>query len=272
MRARHPTLRSGSSKFPWIPLNARLVADSANNGPEPTVEQSDMSKRHLFERARQLRLQGKSLLKIAHSLGIAKSTASNWLRSWPLPAKPRRTTSPKSPPAVKAPRRYQDKNGYLRVLVDGKLVGEHRLVAASVLDRPLRGDEVVHHRNGVTWDNRPDNLQVLSAPEHAKHHARPQKMVQVTCAWCRSPFLRSESKVRYQMGVGAALHCSRRCVSLHVRAEQVKNGILTGRKRSAVHGTWGAYHRCGPPRCAACRALAAQATATKRAKLKAPVD
>lgn len=48
---------------------------------------------------------------------------------------------------------------------------EHQLVAEQMIGRRLRDDEVVHHKNGVRNDNRPENLEVKTKGEHAREHA-----------------------------------------------------------------------------------------------------
>ncbi len=75
--------------------------------------------------------------------------------------------------------RYLNTGGYVMVLrpdhpeADPRgYVYEHRLVASEALGRALRPGEVVHHKNEVKDDNRPENLHVFaSQAEHVKHHA-----------------------------------------------------------------------------------------------------
>lgn len=46
----------------------------------------------------------------------------------------------------------------------------HRLLAvASHGLEALQGKEV-HHKNGIKWDNRPENIELLSPEQHRKRH------------------------------------------------------------------------------------------------------
>lgn len=57
-------------------------------------------------------------------------------------------------------------------------VYEHRVVAEQIIGRRLIKDEVVHHKNGKRWDNRPENLEVMNKFEHGKLRGqRPEDMV-----------------------------------------------------------------------------------------------
>jgi hypothetical protein len=62
-------------------------------------------------------------------------------------------------------------DGYMRVYVDnGIYIFEHRLIMETLISRKLTDDEVVHHINGDTLDNRPENLQLMSRGEHSTYH------------------------------------------------------------------------------------------------------
>lgn len=58
------------------------------------------------------------------------------------------------------------KGGYANVLVRWRgyehQLPMHRVVMSEEMGRPLRTFELVHHKNGIRWDNRPDNLELCA--------------------------------------------------------------------------------------------------------------
>lgn len=59
---------------------------------------------------------------------------------------------------------------------------EHRKVAAEMVGRMLQPDEVVHHRNEIKTDNRPENLAVLTKADHDRIPKPPPKPIE--CPHC----------------------------------------------------------------------------------------
>lgn len=81
------------------------------------------------------------------------------------------------------PKRKTDKelkSRYRSVKVAGKKVDEHRYVASCILGRPLRSDEVVHHKDGNKLNNDPSNLEIMSATAHKKLHATTNNFSRLT--------------------------------------------------------------------------------------------
>lgn len=69
---------------------------------------------------------------------------------------------------------FVDKKGYRRFSDSGELV--HRWVAEDKLGRPLRDNEVVHHKNRNKLDNDLDNIWVFrNQNEHHRTHKKDQR-------------------------------------------------------------------------------------------------
>lgn len=87
---------------------------------------------------------------------------------------------------------------------------EHRIVAENSLGRMLEDWEVVHHINGNTKDNTPENLQVMSRSVHASLHAKKSEKMVLMCAHCGEEFLRDRNQRASVKGYRNSF-CSRRC-------------------------------------------------------------
>ena len=74
---------------------------------------------------------------------------------------------------------------YKGIKINGKIMDEHRHIMQTHLGRILGYNEVVHHVNGDSKDNRLENLKVMSRKEHTVLHiAKPNAYMFIKCKKC----------------------------------------------------------------------------------------
>lgn len=107
-----------------------------------------------------------------------------------------------------------DPDGYEMHSRSNKMIFTHREIAAAILGRPLRKDEIVHHINENTSDNNPDNLEITTRAMHAKIHApdKPQHRPENTdthkrCPDCLNTLLRSDFWKSRRSYDGLCVYC-----------------------------------------------------------------
>ena len=106
--------------------------------------------------------------EIADEMGCEQGTISYRLREMGVETNPDREKSP-----------YYGMTGNAYMTVQHKVNGEqksilvHRLLAVAEYGIASVADSVVHHKNGVKWDNRTENIVVMDRGEHTRlHHNR----------------------------------------------------------------------------------------------------
>jgi transposase len=110
---------------------------------------------------RELRQQyGLSTYEIADKLGCSHGTVHRWLKRFDIKDPVGYFTTP-------------DK-GYEKWRAGESSVYVHRLLAVSEYGVDEVKDKVVHHVNGVPWDNRPENIEVLQKSDHHTEHRKAQ--------------------------------------------------------------------------------------------------
>ena len=57
----------------------------------------------------------------------------------------------------------------------GRYIAEHRYILEQKIGRLLTHNEIAHHLNDDTSDNRPENIELFTISEHNSYHAKKRK-------------------------------------------------------------------------------------------------
>ena len=119
---------------------------------------------------------------IAERFGVNKSTILDWMRRNGIERRERaeshRTSMLKKPASLSIhPRGYE--YWKTRYNGDAAYVYVHRLLAVAEYGFDEVASNVVHHKNNIEWDNRPENLEVMGRIEHHEEHAKDRDMAEM---------------------------------------------------------------------------------------------
>jgi hypothetical protein len=70
----------------------------------------------------------------------------------------------------------------------GRTAYEHHVIYWQVYGVTIKAGEIIHHKNGNRLDNRPENLELLTASDHMKQHWIENKRVKAGGRRCSSAF------------------------------------------------------------------------------------
>lgn len=129
-----------------------------------------------------------------------------------------------------------DNDGYeqLSLPYHSETVTVHQLLAVANGYDPYKvwsdGEFVTHHKSNIPWDNRPENVEVVSKGEHNRIHKPREEINKEKCASIRNSNLTiSELSEKYECSNGAiAKHIYGECTHFSGPARSKQDGPRDG--------------------------------------------
>jgi hypothetical protein len=140
------------------------------------------------EEARRLRAEGKTLLEIATTLHVSKSSASIWVRDVPFTPSPRRTGPHRRPQPLRERR--------LREIAELDLVGRH-MIGVLTEEAFLRAGAALYAGEGSKRDG------------YVSFANTDPAMIAFFCKWLRHYFVIDESRMRVRVYLHEGLDLDR---------------------------------------------------------------
>ncbi len=138
---------------------------------ENGIERRAPGTRYVFPEnlLKQLYSQNIGSQKVADILGVSKTVVLSRLRKLGIVRPPTKFEPGDKNFSWKGGYAYHH-DGYVYKRTGDHYTFEHRVVMEGILGRKLEKGEIVHHINEIRNDNRPENLKVMSRPEHMVLH------------------------------------------------------------------------------------------------------
>lgn len=130
---------------------------------------------------------GKSVNQMSKDLDVVRLSITQWMDEHDIPRRGRseaeklkwsqmsdeerkKQVAAAHRASRKLPQFRLNANGYEEIRHCGEVAKHHRLLAVAEYGFDAVEGMAVHHKNNLSWDNRPDNIELLTPREHHQLH------------------------------------------------------------------------------------------------------